>query len=97
VIVGAGASYDCASDLVDTIESRRPPLVKNLFAKDFAGTLVRYPLAQAAAADIRPLVAPENENAVRSSATCASKCGIPPTHTRGLGIARFRSTFRTCC
>jgi hypothetical protein len=64
VLTGAGASYDCASELVDKNELMRPPLVKDLFAREFAEILGRYPLAQAAAADIRRAIAPESQNAV---------------------------------
>src|SRR6266487_833762 len=42
----------------------QPPLVKDLFGTNFAGILGRYPLAQAAATDIRRAIAPESENAV---------------------------------
>ena len=64
VIIGAGASYDCASELVDKDPRLQPPLVKDLFSTGFAGILHRYPLAQAAAADIRRAIEPVSENAV---------------------------------
>lgn len=64
VITGAGASFDCASELVRTNSERRPPLVKDLFGPDFADILERYPLAQAAAASIRRATGAKNEDAV---------------------------------
>jgi hypothetical protein len=64
VIIGAGASFDCASELVNKRPELQPPLVKDLFAPRLAEFLDRYPLAQAAAADIRRAIAPESENAV---------------------------------
>jgi hypothetical protein len=58
VIVGAGASFDCASDKVFKDPDLRPPLVTELFASrlEFSSVLRSYPLAQAAAADIRPTI-----------------------------------------
>jgi len=64
VLVGAGASYDCASNLVNTDPLRRPPLVKDLFGPHFADILQRYRLAQAAAADIRRRVAADSDTAI---------------------------------
>jgi hypothetical protein len=54
VLLGAGASYDCASDNVEKDLRRRPPLTSELFRRDFSEILNRYPLAEAAAADIEP-------------------------------------------
>src|SRR5438874_9072993 len=55
VVIGAGASFDCASDEVERDAGLRPPLVKDLFGnkKDFAQILNHYPLAEMAAAEIR--------------------------------------------
>ena len=56
VILGAGASYDCSSGLVETRPEWRPPLVTDLFdsrAHTFAPILNEYPLAEAAAAEMR--------------------------------------------
>ena len=54
VILGAGASADSASARVAGRELNwRPPLVTELFAERFVNTLNQYPVAQAAAADIR--------------------------------------------
>jgi hypothetical protein len=64
VITGAGASYDCASEMVDKTQ-RRPPLVKDLFGTDFADILLQYPLAQAAATDIRRAIGPGAESAIQ--------------------------------
>jgi hypothetical protein len=57
VIYGAGASYDCASGT--TFPEYRPPLVSGLFhAQDtYMQILNQYPLAEAAAPDIRRAVA----------------------------------------
>jgi hypothetical protein len=59
VIVGAGASFDCTSGTIEVQEQLRPPLVPQLFESrpSFARILNRYPLAEAAAATIRPAVA----------------------------------------
>jgi hypothetical protein len=57
VITGAGASYDCVSSHVLRRTEYRPPLVVELFAgvpAAYAEILHEYPLAEAAAADIRP-------------------------------------------
>lgn len=59
VITGAGASHDCVSDYVLRRTDYRPPLVVELFAgipAAYAEILHEYPLAEAAAADIRPLL-----------------------------------------
>lgn len=53
VLLGAGASHDCASVHVTRREEMRPPLVRGLFDSRFNGVLESYPLAQAAAAEIR--------------------------------------------
>lgn len=53
-ILGAGASADSASARVSGVEPNwRPPLVTELFDTRFANILNQYPVAQAAAADIR--------------------------------------------
>lgn len=59
VITGAGASYDCSSNHVVVRDDFRPPLVVQLFAglPRYAEILHEYPLAEAAAADIRPALA----------------------------------------
>jgi hypothetical protein len=57
IILGAGASFDCASQEVETRVDSRPPLVTELFAPRFAQILNRYPLAEQAAAGIRTAVA----------------------------------------
>lgn len=60
VIIGAGASFDCSSPSVELRSlSWRPPLVTQLFETrgQFAEVLHDYPLAEAAAADIRPVIA----------------------------------------
>ena len=60
VILGAGASYDCASGLGGALHGEfRPPLVTQLFDNrpSFTRILSEYPLAQKAAAEIRPAVA----------------------------------------
>jgi hypothetical protein len=59
VLVGAGASYDCASNYQRRVIAFRPPLVKELFESrpdTFNAILHRYPLAEAAAAQIRPVL-----------------------------------------
>jgi hypothetical protein len=59
VILGAGASYDCATgDGGRLHEELRPPLVTQLFESRhaFTGILQNYPLAQKAAAEIRPAI-----------------------------------------
>ncbi len=55
VILGAGASHDCSSGSVETRHELQPPLVKDLFAshREFAQIQNHYPLAEAAAAEIR--------------------------------------------
>jgi hypothetical protein len=55
VVLGAGASFDCASKEVPRNRDYRPPLVTELFEprKEFARILHRYPLAEQAAAGIR--------------------------------------------
>jgi len=63
VITGAGASYDCASELVYSNPAKKPPLVKDLFGTDFSDILLQYPLAQAAAADIRRAIGEGSESA----------------------------------
>ena len=65
VLVGAGASYDCASPTVAVNNSWRPPLVKDLFSTRLSVVLNQYPLVQAAAADIRRVTAPDAEDAVQ--------------------------------
>jgi len=56
VVLGAGASADSVSPHVTgTNDSRRPPVVRELFHPRFAEILNRYPMAQSAAADIRRL------------------------------------------
>jgi hypothetical protein len=59
VITGAGASFDCVSGTAERNEALRPPLVTQLFAPQgsFPSILANYPLAQAAATDIRPAMA----------------------------------------
>ncbi len=57
VILGAGASYDCAGGPFVNDARYRPPLVRELFDERFQPILARYPFAQAAAADIVPLLA----------------------------------------
>jgi hypothetical protein len=56
VVLGAGASFDCVSGQAEQyVElSRRPPLVAGLFDWKYRDLVNRYPLARAAAADIRP-------------------------------------------
>ena len=59
MIIGAGASYDCASSQVAVKSSLwQPPLVTELFKahNTFALRLHEYPLAEAAAAEIRPAI-----------------------------------------
>lgn len=55
VVLGAGASFDCASKEVPRDSDYRPPLVTELFnpRREFARILHRYPLAEQAAAGIR--------------------------------------------
>jgi hypothetical protein len=54
VLVGAGASADCASPSVAIGRpERKPPLTKELFDDRFEPILREYPLAQAAALDMR--------------------------------------------
>jgi hypothetical protein len=53
VVVGAGLSFACASHRVNREANSQPPLVRHLFESRFAEILDRYPLAQAAGADIR--------------------------------------------
>jgi hypothetical protein len=57
VLLGAGASLDCASGHVTRIDNYRPPLTSQLFDSKFESILNLYPLAESAAADIRPAVA----------------------------------------
>ena len=60
VILGAGASFDCATATGGQLHQElRPPLVKQLFEarQAFTRILHEYPLAQKAAADIRPAIA----------------------------------------
>jgi hypothetical protein len=61
IFVGAGASFDCCSRRVADQASWRAPLVTELFAERFARVLSNYPLAQTAAARLRPLM---NEGSV---------------------------------
>lgn len=56
VVLGAGASFDCAKPPFVRNDSWRPPLVRELFDGRFQGILRNYPFAQAAAADIVPLL-----------------------------------------
>jgi len=56
VVLGAGASYDCAAQPFVSNAKLRPPLVRELFDERFQEILARYPFAQAAAADIVPLL-----------------------------------------
>jgi hypothetical protein len=56
VVLGAGASYDCAGGPFVREGRWRPPLVRELFAPRFQAILSGYPFAQAAAADIVPLL-----------------------------------------
>lgn len=60
IVLGAGASYDCAGDPFHRPEPGgplwRPPLVRQLFDSRFQEILAHYPMAQAAAADIVPLL-----------------------------------------
>jgi hypothetical protein len=53
VVLGAGASYDCASTNVNPDLSMRPPLVKDLFDTRFQDILHEYPLAEQVAPDVR--------------------------------------------
>ena len=53
VVIGAGASYDCASGRVEPVAGWRPPLVKELFEQRFSEILHEYPLAEQIAPDIR--------------------------------------------
>jgi hypothetical protein len=53
VVLGAGASFDCAGPLVGRNDGRRPPLVTELFDERFADILHEYPLAEQVAPDIR--------------------------------------------
>ncbi|MBO9531586.1 MAG: hypothetical protein J7513_01245, partial [Solirubrobacteraceae bacterium] len=55
VLIGAGASHDCASDVLrkKSAWDLQPPLVTDLFAPRFTHVLSRYPLAQMAASTIR--------------------------------------------
>src|SRR5688572_9782427 len=54
VVVGAGASFDCADGMnVSVSPTWRPPLVTQLFEHRFDEVLRQYPLVQAAAAEIR--------------------------------------------
>jgi hypothetical protein len=53
IVLGAGASLDCAVVGNDTY---RPPLTRDLFDRRFDPILIRYPLAQRAASDIRVVV-----------------------------------------
>jgi hypothetical protein len=64
VIIGAGASHDCTSDPAKRRKDRRPPLVKDLFGKNFDYLMGRYPLAQAAADEIRQAIDPESKDAL---------------------------------
>src|ERR1044072_4331159 len=59
VIMGAGASFDCTSAHVQRNPEYQPPLVTQLFEHraTFTEILHRYPLAEQAAADIRPALA----------------------------------------
>lgn len=53
VVLGAGASYDCASDQVIRTPGLKPPLAVELFHTRFSAILNRYPFAQQLAPDIR--------------------------------------------
>jgi hypothetical protein len=57
VLLGAGASYDCTSNAVQTDPELRPPLVKDLFASHLRTAMIlnSYPLAEMAAAEMRSL------------------------------------------
>ena len=60
VLIGAGASFDCASSITgQTDEGFRPPLVKQLFEPKptFDAVLSKYPRARALSATIRSRVA----------------------------------------
>jgi hypothetical protein len=59
ILLGAGASFDCASEFVERHADWRPPLTNQLFELRFQRTLNAYPLAEAAAADIQPAIAKE--------------------------------------
>jgi hypothetical protein len=57
VVLGAGASFDCASDEVERNTLRQPPLAKELFEKRFAGVLHHYPHAEDVAPALRDATA----------------------------------------
>jgi hypothetical protein len=52
VLLGAGASHDCASEEVER-HPPSPPLASQLFDTDYNQVLARYPAAQMVAADLR--------------------------------------------
>ncbi len=56
ILLGAGASYDCASNYVTVQAKSRPPLTTELFESRFEDVLHFYPLAETAAAEIQPAV-----------------------------------------
>jgi hypothetical protein len=56
VVLGAGASFDCASDAVAKNVDLQAPLVTQLFDKRFQEVLHAYPLAEQVAPDIRVAV-----------------------------------------
>jgi len=56
ILLGAGASFDCASNYVTVRAESRPPLTTELFDSRFEDILHFYPLAETAAAEIQPAV-----------------------------------------
>src|SRR4051812_43595134 len=56
VVLGAGASFDCASPEMEPDDAFRPPLVRDLFAPRYFQTLDNYPVARHAGAEIRSII-----------------------------------------
>jgi hypothetical protein len=63
VIVGAGASWDCADPDKRLPFEFRPPVVRELFDRTYQQVLDRYPITLDVAADLRPLLADPSPDA----------------------------------
>src|SRR5215469_7266021 len=64
IILGAGASYDCADPkTAASIDSNyRPPLAKDIFSQGFDHVLSYYPLVQARLDELRTALQKEGSN-----------------------------------
>jgi len=82
VVLGAGASLDCASPPTTRDMSLQPPLATQLFEQRFASILHRYPLAETVAPDVRVAVASGSialrEVPPRRASRLKSRASAPP-------------------